>query len=1103
MFSDWNTKFMKPDSGNDIANDNVNIRLYDTVRTDALSSFYLKVEGTILAGATIPMTRAMSMPSSSGTIPAGGASASGTQTERPLPVDVAEDTIYIFLDTGAGGYQIPGLSFRANEMIEIRGQNGDIISARYLRFASEDQYDWIWEPVEGIEVDAANDARQIEVQAGTSPLNVYFHVVDWDDNTDASDSPITFDDNGVVVEGNRADGDWWDTDWTYRKKLTIDSAGGKVDSTLTNFPVLVKIDGTGDIDFANVASSLGNDIRFTNLGGTQTYDYEIERWNEGSNLAEIWVEIPSISSSADTEFYIYYGNSGASAGESPTAVWDSNYEMVQHLHETTRTTGDDNDHLDSTSNNHDAEALFGTDMTATGEIDGADEFDGINDRVDCGSDAGLLPTYITIEAWINRDATGSTEAIVSKGLSTKDDDVPYLFRVLSTNKLMFGTYDYSGSSWNQVQSTATLSASTWYYVAAQYDGARLEVFINGNAPENSSYTGGLLGTGEEVLIGNRLWVDTQDFDGIIDEVRISSSARSDDWIETSYYSGDDNLISYGTEEVDTWWNSNWDHRMKLTIDQTKVDSTLTNFPIAVFLDSTNFDFDKARSDGRDIRFVAPDGTTVFDYEIEYWNKASTDAQVWVEVPSVSSSGDTSFYMYHGNNAATAGQSPTAVWESDFMMVQHLHETSKTTGSFNDHLDSTSNNNDAEALFGVDMAATGQIDGADDFDGDNDKVDCNNDSSLLPTHITIEAWINRDNAGVTEAVVSKGVSSKDDSIPYMFRVLSNNSLMFGTYNYTASSWNDIASSTTLSASTWYYIAATYDGSSLSVYIDDGAANSVSYSGGLLGTGEEVLIGDRLWVDTQTFEGVIDEVRISDSARSAAWIKASYHSGVDTGADALLSYGFEEIEGIPAYNDSGWVNAGIEQLEAEPDPIDIINDAVNGTEYLQYQTDGNFIYFQFFTQVDPDMDGYTYSILLDDGGEGTYDYCIATYGATDSVRLYKWSAVNGWDNTDVKTLGSGYYKFDGVQDVVQLAVDVDDTFVVAAADKAYAATYANQSDAFEEGRAWESTNNPIPDWRTVGDYTTASLIPEFSVFMIPAGSVVLFYLVFRRRRRLYAV
>ncbi|NTW31555.1 MAG: hypothetical protein HGB12_02845, partial [Bacteroidetes bacterium] len=79
----------------------------------------------------------------------------------------------------------------------------------------------------------------------------------------------------------------------------------------------------------------------------------------------------------------------------------------------------------------------------------------------------------------------------------------------------------------------------------------------------------------------------------------------------------------------------WQYRKKITIDQTKVDANLTNFPILVSLSSSNFNFSKARSDGYDICFTSSDGTTLLKYERERHDQTNSLAEYWVKVPSVS------------------------------------------------------------------------------------------------------------------------------------------------------------------------------------------------------------------------------------------------------------------------------------------------------------------------------------------------------------------------------------------------------------------------------------------------------------------------------------
>lgn len=50
----------------------------------------------------------------------------------------------------------------------------------------------------------------------------------------------------------------------------------------------------------------------------------------------------------------------------------------------------------------------------------------------------------------------------------------------------------------------------------------------------------------------------------------------------------------------------WSYGKKIVIPNQQVDANLTNFPVTVYLDSTNFDFSKAKADGSDIRFTDKD-----------------------------------------------------------------------------------------------------------------------------------------------------------------------------------------------------------------------------------------------------------------------------------------------------------------------------------------------------------------------------------------------------------------------------------------------------------------------------------------------------------------
>lgn len=137
----------------------------------------------------------------------------------------------------------------------------------------------------------------------------------------------------------------------------------------------------------------------------------------------------------------------------------------------------------------------------------------------------------------------------------------------------------------------------------------------------------------------------------------------------------------------TWWDTDWSNRTVCTVDHDKVDSNLTNFRLCIILNSDNFDFSVAKMNGEDIRIVDSDDTTELTYEIRYYNKAAQEAVIFCVVPSILAASDDTIYVYYGNESATDNQSVTGVWNSDFVAVLTLDET---TGTF---LDLTANNND--------------------------------------------------------------------------------------------------------------------------------------------------------------------------------------------------------------------------------------------------------------------------------------------------------------------------------------------------------------------------------------------------------------------------
>jgi len=165
----------------------------------------------------------------------------------------------------------------------------------------------------------------------------------------------------------------------------------KVSGALTNFPVHINIT---DNDLKTKALSNGYDIVFTNKTGTKL-NHEIERYTSSTGRLLAWVNVTTLSSTANTVLYMYYNNPSSGNQQNPMGVWDVNYILVNHLKDISGT------QYDSTSYHNDGTPVGGLNQAAIGKINGADLFDGTDDYLNCGKKSSLnVSSAVTFEAWV-------------------------------------------------------------------------------------------------------------------------------------------------------------------------------------------------------------------------------------------------------------------------------------------------------------------------------------------------------------------------------------------------------------------------------------------------------------------------------------------------------------------------------------------------------------------------------------------------------------------------------------------------------------------------------------------------------------------------------
>lgn len=313
---------------------------------------------------------------------------------------------------------------------------------------------------------------------------------------------------------------------------------------LINFPVLISL--TADADLSANVQADADDILFTDSTGTVKLDHEIERYTSGTLTA--WVEVPSLSSSEDTVIYMYYGNTSASNQQNITGTWDSNYQGVWHLSQTPTSTMED-----STSNNYDGTPTnMSSGNQVTGKVGGALDFNGSTQYVDVGNRANLFTSgAFTVEVWAKPDALNTDQYIFSdynSGVTISS----FNLAIGATNLYSFYWENPSDTVFTDFSSTQA-ALNTWaHFVAVYAGGGQRLVYLNGAQEDTGSFSQTRTDGGGNTAIGRPgSYTSAGYFNGVADEVRYSSTARSAGWIATEYNNMNSPSTFYSVGGVET------------------------------------------------------------------------------------------------------------------------------------------------------------------------------------------------------------------------------------------------------------------------------------------------------------------------------------------------------------------------------------------------------------------------------------------------------------------------------------------------------------------------------------------------------------------------
>jgi hypothetical protein len=249
---------------------------------------------------------------------------------------------------------------------------------------------------------------------------------------------------------------------------------------------------------------------------------------------------------------------------------------------------------------------------------------------------------------------------------------------------------------------------------------------------------------------------------------------------------------------------------------------------------------------------------------------------------------------------TATSSPVALTVSNTSLIASyaFDETIGTTTA------DGSGNGNTGTLENVTRVPSGKYGGALSFNGTTSVVTVNDAPSLrLTAGMTLEAWVNPSSLNSPDlgwcAVIAKDRTAGGNDIDYALDAAAGNGTPPGVHVTINGADSGAGGGGVLSLNSWTFLAGTYDGATLRMYVNGTLVASKAVAGSIGVTTDPLKIGGDL--SNEMFTGLIDNVRVYNQALSQAQIQSDMTTAAVTAAPAqaiAMAVGGAGLTRIPA-------------------------------------------------------------------------------------------------------------------------------------------------------------------------------------------------------------
>ncbi len=315
---------------------------------------------------------------------------------------------------------------------------------------------------------------------------------------------------------------WWNGDWNFRKEIDFDltPTGADIAGAPTDVPVLIRL-SLGNFQYFGDAKPDGSDLRFVAADDKTPLIYHIERFDSQAQMALVWVRVPRLTGGAKTDrIFLYYGNKKAPAGADAPNTYDASQVLVYHFGAPEGSPQDVTAYKSEPSE-------FNAEVSPTSLIGAGVKFAGAQAiTIPASGAVHLAPGKgLTLSAWVRFDAAQAAAGAYLAQLADQGREL-----VLGiTGSQAFARYA-GGATPVTLTQTGQLTTAEWHHLAVRIGDGRLTLFVDGadagHADADAQEIGGALTIGGSAAKGNY-------YSGELDELEVSSSVRSADWLKAA------------------------------------------------------------------------------------------------------------------------------------------------------------------------------------------------------------------------------------------------------------------------------------------------------------------------------------------------------------------------------------------------------------------------------------------------------------------------------------------------------------------------------------------------------------------------------------------